>query len=750
MRVKRVSHIGSAALLTLLVLLCLLPFLNKAFHIDDPLFLWSAQWIQSHPLDFYGRAVNWNGTLAPMAVVNNNPPLTAYYIAGAAALVGWKEVGLHLAFLVPALATVLGTFALARQFCSRPVLAAAATFLTPAMLVSSSTLMCDVMMVAFWVWALVFWCRGIQTQRWPALILAGLFAGFCLLTKFTGVFLIPLLLLYGWMKQRRAGKWLLSLLIPIAVLAGYEWYTFETYGEGLFQTASNFSASARPLLGRQGMDKLIVGLAFSGGSLCSMLFFAPMLWRKRIWIASLVLFGALVLLLAWRKTLGQFAFETGGTLHWPLLLQTAICAVAGTQLLLLAWADWYRRRDADALLLVAWLGGVFLFAAIINWTVNGRSLLALVPAAGILVARRLETNYAPPAASVRTAIALGLGGLVSLWATWADYDWANSARSAALHLSNKYKPSHTNLWFDGHWGFQFYMERKGARPLDVQSSTIAVDDIIITPSKNACLNPLPMISVKLIETAEFQPNRWISAEAFYSSIFGVIPFAAGATKPDQYFVARAIRPIHLTGVESTASSGQELDDKAVQELAAQYRQRLAANPQDPQAHLELGAFLMDHGRAAEAEPLILKAAALSPAFAKAHARLGLLKDMRRETRQAIVHYREALRHNPTLVEALNNLAWILATDPNPALRDGAEAVRLARRACSLTAYRQAMFVGTLAAAYAEAGQFDQAIATGEKAAKLATEVGQHALAERNRELVEHYRRGQPYRQPQAQ
>ena len=75
------------------------------------------------------------------------------------------------------------------------------------------------------------------------------------------------------------------------------------------------------------------------------------------------------------------------------------------------------------------------------------------------------------------------------------------------------------------------------------------------------------------------------------------------------------------------------------------------------------------------------------------------------TREAVAQYQEALRLNPDLAGALNNLAWVLATCPDDQLRNGAEAVRLAERACELTHYREPLFIGTLAAAYAEAGRF---------------------------------------------
>ena len=107
--------------------------------------------------------------------------------------------------------------------------------------------------------------------------------------------------------------------------------------------------------------------------------------------------------------------------------------------------------------------------------------------------------------------------------------------------------------------------------------------------------------------------------------------------------------------------------------------------------------------------------------------------------EAVSRYREALRLDPTNVTALNNLAWILSADSDPRNRVGAEAVELAERACELTSYHQPVVIGTLAAAYAEAGQYAKAVEAGENARALFEKLGRQDLAETNKALVELYR-----------
>ena len=117
------------------------------------------------------------------------------------------------------------------------------------------------------------------------------------------------------------------------------------------------------------------------------------------------------------------------------------------------------------------------------------------------------------------------------------------------------------------------------------------------------------------------------------------------------------------------------------------------------------------------------------------------------TWEAVDAYRAALKLNPNLPGALNNLAWILATSPDDQLRNGSEAIQLAEHACELTQQNRPLFLGTLAAAYAEAGRFAEAVAMAEKAEQSATDAGQAAVAAKNRQLLELYRAGKPYHEP---
>lgn len=109
--------------------------------------------------------------------------------------------------------------------------------------------------------------------------------------------------------------------------------------------------------------------------------------------------------------------------------------------------------------------------------------------------------------------------------------------------------------------------------------------------------------------------------------------------------------------------------------------------------------------------------------------------------EAIASYRKALAQRPRWPEAANNLAWLLATAPDPALRNTSQAVDLAEWACTMTQYRDANMLDTLAAAYAAAQRFPQAALIAEKAVAAARGAGNADHAARIAKRLEGYRAG---------
>ena len=218
----------------------------------------------------------------------------------------------------------------------------------------------------------------------------------------------------------------------------------------------------------------------------------------------------------------------------------------------------------------------------------------------------------------------------------------------------------------------------------------------------------------------------------------------------------------------------------VAEAEQMYREIAKNNPELAVAQSSLATFLTLLNRDAEAETNFAAAVKLKPEDAQTRRKFARTLDRLGKTREAISQFEEALKAKPNLTEmhfelaellskagqtklaaaryekvieldpkflsALNNLAWILATDPDDKTRNGPRATELAERACQLTEWKVAVLMGTLAAGYAEAGRFPDAVAMAEKARDTALAAKQEDVAKRNQELADQYRAGKPFRE----
>jgi Flp pilus assembly protein TadD len=178
---------------------------------------------------------------------------------------------------------------------------------------------------------------------------------------------------------------------------------------------------------------------------------------------------------------------------------------------------------------------------------------------------------------------------------------------------------------------------------------------------------------------------------------------------------------------------------------AQYRVATAMNPRDTLARGNLAHLLREKGQWAEATDQYSAILRVNPRDLPAELNLAQTLSQLGRSGEAVFHLETALQIDPDSTEALNNLAWMLATSPDDGIRNGARAVKLAERACELTEFKKTIFIGTLAAAQAEAGRFDDAMAAAQKAIALAQANGEPDLLNKNRELLELYRQHKAYR-----
>ena len=528
-------------IVTAATLVCLLPFIGKAFNIDEPLFIWVAKHLHTDALDFYGFNINWYGTEASAAEIIKNPPLASYYLAVAGYLAGWSETSLHLAFLLPALAAAIGTYFLARELSQHPLPATLLALFTPVFVISSTTVMCDTMMLALYVWAVFLWVRGMKGDGCGDLLLASLLVALCSLTKYFGMSLIPLLLLYTLCSRQGRKRNALFLLFPIIVLCGYQLGTEALYGRGLLLDAASYANAAKAYGFKDLFSSLITGLSFFGGCFIPTLLFAPALWGRRVVVIAL----AAVPLFAFGLSLLSFPVRPA-SVSWAYYLHLALYVFAGVQLFAIAVRDLWEKRDAASLLLFLWATGTFVFAAFLNWSVNGRSILPMIPVAGLLVVRGLARKGCDlnEMALLRTRSFLApliCACLISIMLAWSDYTLAGTARSAARQIAQNYQRGGQPLLFQGHWGFQYYMEQNGALAWDARKM-YAKPLVMAVPENNTNIDSEIMAQGTPLQFIQLAPARFLTTMSpemragFYSSVRGALPFAFGAVPDERYAV----------------------------------------------------------------------------------------------------------------------------------------------------------------------------------------------------------------------
>jgi tetratricopeptide (TPR) repeat protein len=177
----------------------------------------------------------------------------------------------------------------------------------------------------------------------------------------------------------------------------------------------------------------------------------------------------------------------------------------------------------------------------------------------------------------------------------------------------------------------------------------------------------------------------------------------------------------------------------------QFQAQVNLQPADFKAQYNMGAVLLQNGLPRDAIPFLRRAVEIKPADAAAHYLLGNALYRTGGGAEAIRQFEMTIQLNPDHIQARNDLAWILACHPDPSFRDGPKAVVLALRADELSGGQNPVIIGTLAAAYAEAGKFPEAVAAGGRACQAALAETNSALAEALQKRLRLYQAGSPWR-----
>lgn len=546
---------GEALALLALAAALTLPFLTKAFHVDDTYYLRISENVLANPLDPFAGTIDWWDRPLPIWELASNPPLLAYYLAPVAAWSGFGEPALHLAMLPFLWLLGLSVLVLARRFSGSPWLAVLFVT-TSAGVMASVNVMRDVPVMALASAAVACVVVGTDRSDWRRVALGFGIAGLALLTRFNALLLLPLLVLYPLLKARlRLALW---VILPLGLLGLWCVHNWFVYGE-VQLIAQLQRGHNRP--GRSWANNLCTLPVVVG----SLLFLSPALvWRAtasrdRVMLAGVA--GAMVL-----AALGTWLFLGSAAdaqfWLWSVLGSSLIgaCLAVGLRGASPLLRDPRHHAAGDALFLLAWLGIQLVFAV---WFVPFqavRHLLPALPPLVLLALRGLGSRTGTSEGGMQGAqrgllmTLVGLQAAVAFAVAVADSDYAESYRDFARHARARIASEAGDVWFLGEWGWLYYAEREGLHKLHTTGPYPAVGDILIIPAnvaKGSVLKRLPRLAKRLHKVDEVHyagrtPLRTMhrSGAGFYA-LYARLPRGGPASVPYRWLPGSAVETFEI-------------------------------------------------------------------------------------------------------------------------------------------------------------------------------------------------------------
>jgi hypothetical protein len=530
------APLRSAAPALVLSALVLAPFLGKAFTMDDTVFLFEAEHALGDPLHPTAFEMAWTDVPQRISTIVPTGPVMAWLLVPAV-LAGGAEWVAHLMQLAMLWVAILATVSLALRLGLAPRVAAASGLLlaaTPAVLGMAGTAMPDVPAMAIGVAGLerlVAWRDERRAHQGAA---AAVLLALAPLTRTHLVLLLPLGAL--WMvgdvlsfAAWRRGPW--TRWIPLALAAllavGLGLLTRDPAGGGGTLAAAAAGLSHSRFIGPN-------LAAFGAHWVLAMAFALP--WA----------------VVRWRSILGRWWLLLAATAGAAAVLRLghvrdasyALAPVAGLGLAVLAdvLADAVRRRDGVQAVLGLWL----LLAAptAIYVHLPSKYLLASAPAAAILLSRAIAER--PRVGRPVLAVTLALGVALGVAILRADAAFAGLGRQAARTLIAPSVAAGHRVWYAGHWGFQWYAEKAGARFFPVTPPYPEVGDLVVS-SANSEPHIIPEEMHALVRLGRLEdrsPGGRVmdkrSGTGFFSNSWGYLPWSWSEDAIDTYDLWRVV------------------------------------------------------------------------------------------------------------------------------------------------------------------------------------------------------------------
>jgi len=282
----------------------------------------------------------------------------------------------------------------------------------------------------------------------------------------------------------------------------------------------------------------------------------------------------------------------------------------------------------------------------------------------------------------------------------------------------------------------------------LQSMDVAIE---LSPESPSLLGQRARIHLEMGSTAAAIADFTKSLELFPENPALLLLRAGAHQQAEDFDAALAdvehalqLQPQYVPALRARAllRAGEGNFEEAIDDLNA----ALEITPEDPELLVRRGIYYNLTKNVRKAIDSFNAALKIAPEFAAAYqSRADALLNVGRQA-EALKDYEQANKFSPDNTGVLNNMAWLMATSPDEQLRDGQRAIELATKACELTEFQQSHILSTLAAGYAESGDFDTAIEWSSKAVELAEETDDPAIKEQLAQELASYREKKPWRE----
>ncbi len=541
------------AILFLFVMALTVPFLNQAFHLDDQEFINFAKVQLEHPFQFFlldHDYMNYHFDVFR----TTHPPVLSSLLAVAMWLSGEiDEPILHAVYLIFPLIAVGSMYSLGRRFCHHPLAAALLLASTMGFLVMAHTLRGDVPGTAMWLATIAVFVNAVDRTSLKRLLAAGAVMMLAFLVSYQSLSLIPLLLVYLAARRRLSPMNVFPIVWAAAAFSFYALFVY--YSSGLLPSFSYGTVGAGYAFGLNNpLDKGRAIITITGLASVFPLTLLAVLFKPQI--KHLQAGGALLLIIG---LLAPFPSYQGGiTAAQMLWLLPGIAA--GLAVLGYVFAGAFRAliqaprggiRNPDQLFLASWIFGVIAYNFLLLPSATVRHLLPMFPALVLVFVRLTEDRfqYRPQLQNAFLCCSAVLSLALAIPASVADYRLADSYRAAAEGFKNEYAASGEKVWFQGEFGFRYYMEESGFSYLGVtakpQPGDILIRSETSSSAGNFLLFPPPpadqTVELRRFIVADPFPFRIRTPKAgtgFYSHRMGPVPIAVSTAPLDEYTVYR--------------------------------------------------------------------------------------------------------------------------------------------------------------------------------------------------------------------